>query len=198
MDLRRGRRAGTRADRRRSTMDATFLHPPRLGRLEALRPLRRRRALARGPAPPGDRGVGLGRRQRHRGAVHARRRGLEPGDDRASHATSSLAEIEERRGALSHERVTFGRVESNGPVVRLEWEASGSTPDPCRCPAPARCSNRPGCGSGSGRSPGPGSRVGASPRGGVTGRTSPWRHEVLGQPFAPGIQSDTMEPWTLP
>ncbi len=36
-----------------------------------------------------------------------------------------IAEIEERRGALSHEHVTFGRVESNGPVVRLEWEASG-------------------------------------------------------------------------
>ena len=35
------------------------------------------------------------------------------------------AEIEERRGALAHEKVTFGRVESNGPIVRLEWEASG-------------------------------------------------------------------------
>jgi hypothetical protein len=34
------------------------------------------------------------------------------------------AEIEERRDALSHERVTFGRAESNGEVVRLEWEAS--------------------------------------------------------------------------
>jgi SnoaL-like polyketide cyclase len=34
------------------------------------------------------------------------------------------AEIEDRRGALSHENVTFGRVESNGAVVRLEWEAS--------------------------------------------------------------------------
>ncbi len=34
------------------------------------------------------------------------------------------AEIEDRRGALSHENVTFGRVESNGSVVRLEWEAS--------------------------------------------------------------------------
>jgi len=35
-----------------------------------------------------------------------------------------IAEIEARRGALSHERVTFGRAESNGAVVRLEWEAS--------------------------------------------------------------------------
>jgi hypothetical protein len=34
------------------------------------------------------------------------------------------AEIDDRRGALSHENVTFGRVESNGSVVRLEWEAS--------------------------------------------------------------------------
>lgn len=34
-------------------------------------------------------------------------------------------EIEQRHGALAHERVTFGRVESNGPVVRIEWEASG-------------------------------------------------------------------------
>jgi SnoaL-like polyketide cyclase len=33
-------------------------------------------------------------------------------------------EIAERRGALAQEAVTFGRVESNGPVVRLEWEAS--------------------------------------------------------------------------
>jgi hypothetical protein len=33
-------------DRRRSTMDAPFLHPPRLGRLEALRALLRRRAHA--------------------------------------------------------------------------------------------------------------------------------------------------------
>jgi SnoaL-like polyketide cyclase len=36
-----------------------------------------------------------------------------------------VAEIEDRRGALSHERVTFGRAESNGSVVRIEWEASG-------------------------------------------------------------------------
>jgi hypothetical protein len=35
-----------------------------------------------------------------------------------------VTEIEERRGALSHERVTFGRADSNGSVVRLEWEAS--------------------------------------------------------------------------
>jgi hypothetical protein len=34
------------------------------------------------------------------------------------------AEIQERRDALSHEEVTFGRVETNGTVVRLEWEAS--------------------------------------------------------------------------
>jgi hypothetical protein len=34
-------------------------------------------------------------------------------------------EIEERQGALAHERVTFGRIESNGPVVRVEWEATG-------------------------------------------------------------------------
>ncbi len=33
-------------------------------------------------------------------------------------------EIEERRGALSQEAVTFGPVESRGGVVRLEWEAS--------------------------------------------------------------------------
>jgi hypothetical protein len=33
-------------------------------------------------------------------------------------------EIEERRDALRHERVTFGRVDTNGSVVRLEWEAS--------------------------------------------------------------------------
>jgi hypothetical protein len=36
-----------------------------------------------------------------------------------------VSEIEERRGALSHERVTFGRADSNGSVVRMEWEASG-------------------------------------------------------------------------
>jgi len=34
-------------------------------------------------------------------------------------------EIQERQGALSHHEVTFGRVESNGSVVRVEWEASG-------------------------------------------------------------------------
>ena len=34
-------------------------------------------------------------------------------------------EIAQRRGALAHERVTFGRVERKGPVVRVEWEASG-------------------------------------------------------------------------
>ncbi len=45
-----------------------------------------------------------------------------------------MAEIEERRGALSHERVTFGRVESNGPVVRLEWEASGLHTGPLPLP----------------------------------------------------------------
>ncbi len=35
------------------------------------------------------------------------------------------AEIHERRGALAHEQVTFGRIESKGSVVRVEWEASG-------------------------------------------------------------------------
>jgi hypothetical protein len=35
------------------------------------------------------------------------------------------AEIEERRDALSQEQVTFGRIESRGDMVRLEWEASG-------------------------------------------------------------------------
>jgi SnoaL-like domain len=35
------------------------------------------------------------------------------------------AEIQERQGALAHEQITFGRVESNGSMVRLEWEASG-------------------------------------------------------------------------
>ena len=54
-------------------MDATLLHPPRLGRLEALRSLRPRRAHTRGPAPAGDRGVGVGRRQRSRRALHADR-----------------------------------------------------------------------------------------------------------------------------
>ncbi len=44
------------------------------------------------------------------------------------------AEIEERRGALSHEQVTFGRIESNGPVVRLEWEASGLHTGPLPLP----------------------------------------------------------------
>ena len=44
------------------------------------------------------------------------------------------AEIEERRGALTHEKVTFGRVESNGPVVRLEWEASGLHTGPLPLP----------------------------------------------------------------
>jgi hypothetical protein len=34
-------------------------------------------------------------------------------------------EIAQRRGALAHERVTFGRVERNGALVRVEWEASG-------------------------------------------------------------------------
>ena len=45
-----------------------------------------------------------------------------------------MAEIGGRRGALSHERVTFGRVESNGPVVRLEWEASGLHTGPLPLP----------------------------------------------------------------
>jgi hypothetical protein len=45
-----------------------------------------------------------------------------------------MAEIEDRRGALAHERVTFGRVESNGPVVRLEWEASALHTGPLPLP----------------------------------------------------------------
>ena len=45
-----------------------------------------------------------------------------------------VAEIEERRGALSHEHVTFGRVESNGSVVRLEWEASALHTGPLPLP----------------------------------------------------------------
>ncbi len=36
-----------------------------------------------------------------------------------------VCEIEGRRGALAHEQVTFGRVERNGSIVRIEWEASG-------------------------------------------------------------------------
>jgi hypothetical protein len=44
------------------------------------------------------------------------------------------AEIEERRDALSHERVTFGRSETNGSVVRLEWEASGLHTGPLPLP----------------------------------------------------------------
>jgi hypothetical protein len=43
-------------------------------------------------------------------------------------------EIEQRRDALSHERVTFGRAETNGAVVRLEWEASGLHTGPLRLP----------------------------------------------------------------
>ena len=53
------------------------------------------------------------------------------------------AEIEERRDALAHEKVTFGRVESNGP---RSCDSSGRprrcTPGRCRCPGPARCSSR--------------------------------------------------------
>lgn len=45
-----------------------------------------------------------------------------------------VSEIEERRGALSHAQVTFGRVESNGPVVRIEWEASGLHTGPLPLP----------------------------------------------------------------
>jgi len=43
----------------------------------------------------------------------------------AARSRDELAiEIAERRHALSQERVSFGRVESRGPMVRLEWEAS--------------------------------------------------------------------------
>jgi hypothetical protein len=35
------------------------------------------------------------------------------------------AEIQDRQGAFAHEQVAFGRVEINGSVVRVEWEASG-------------------------------------------------------------------------
>jgi hypothetical protein len=45
-----------------------------------------------------------------------------------------IVEIEERRGALSHEQVTFGGVESSGPVVRLEWEASALHTGPLPLP----------------------------------------------------------------
>ena len=44
------------------------------------------------------------------------------------------AEIEERRGALAHERVTFGRSESNGETVRIEWEASALHTGPLPLP----------------------------------------------------------------
>jgi hypothetical protein len=44
------------------------------------------------------------------------------------------AEIEERRGALVHERITFGRTESNGEMVRIEWEASGLHTGPLPLP----------------------------------------------------------------
>jgi hypothetical protein len=44
------------------------------------------------------------------------------------------AEIAGRRGALAHERVTFGRAETNGEVVRLEWEASGLHTGPLPLP----------------------------------------------------------------
>jgi hypothetical protein len=45
-----------------------------------------------------------------------------------------LAEIEGRRHALSHERVSFGRAETNGSVVRIEWEASGLHTGPLPLP----------------------------------------------------------------
>lgn len=35
-----------------------------------------------------------------------------------------VAEIEQRRDSLAHEQVTFGRAETNGSTVRLEWEAT--------------------------------------------------------------------------
>ena len=44
------------------------------------------------------------------------------------------AEIEGRRGALAHERVTFGRTESVGETVRIEWEASGLHTGPLPLP----------------------------------------------------------------
>jgi hypothetical protein len=45
-----------------------------------------------------------------------------------------VAEIEERRDSLSHEKVTFGRTETNGAVVRLEWEASALHTGPLPLP----------------------------------------------------------------
>ena len=45
-----------------------------------------------------------------------------------------VAEIEDRRDSLSHEHVTFGRAETNGEVVRLEWEASGLHTGPLPLP----------------------------------------------------------------
>jgi hypothetical protein len=45
-----------------------------------------------------------------------------------------VAEIQDRRGALSHERVTFGRVESHGSSVRLEWEATALHTGPLPLP----------------------------------------------------------------
>jgi hypothetical protein len=43
-------------------------------------------------------------------------------------------EIEERRTALAHEEVTFGRIDSRGPLVRLEWEASALHVGPLALP----------------------------------------------------------------
>ena len=59
------------------------------------------------------------------------------GSSPATVATSReelAAEIEERRGALTHERVHFGRAETNGSVVRLEWEASALHTGPLPLP----------------------------------------------------------------
>ncbi len=53
----------------------------------------------------------------------------------AARSREELAvEIEERRDALLHEQVTFGRIESRGDMVRLEWEASGLHVGPLALP----------------------------------------------------------------
>ena len=44
------------------------------------------------------------------------------------------AEIAERRDALAHEQVTFGRVDTNGSEVRMEWEATALHVGPLALP----------------------------------------------------------------
>ena len=101
--------------------------------IEPLRPLHRRRAFPRGPAPAGDHVVGSGDVTDIEALYTPDVRGSGPATT-AQSRDELMAEIEERRGALLHERVTFGRVESNGPVVRLEWEASGLHTGPLPLP----------------------------------------------------------------